>query len=66
MIIDNVLFQAAEKARIHYPEIAEFYSKKKGEGKHPICSLTHTARKMLRIVWALLKTGQDYSQSISD
>lgn len=65
-LLRYALFQAAEKARIHCPEIAEFYSKKKGEGKHPICALTHTARKILRIVWALSKTGQNYSQSISD
>ena len=65
-LLRYALFQAAEKARIHCPEIAEFYSKKKNEGKHPICALTHTARKMLRIVWALLKTGQNYSRSISD
>ena len=65
-LLRYALFQAAEKARIHCPEIAEFYSKKKNEGKHPICALTHTARKILRIVWALLKTGQNYSQSISD
>lgn len=65
-LLRYALFQAAEKARLHCPEIAEFYSKKKGGGKHPICALTHTARKILRIVWALLKTGQDYSQSISD
>ena len=65
-LLRYALFQAAEKARIHCPEIAEFYSRKKSEGKHPICALTHTARKILRIVWALLKTGQNYSQSISD
>jgi len=65
-LLRYALFQAAEKARIHCPEIAEFYSKKKNEGKHSICALTHTARKILRIVWALLKTGQNYSQSISD
>ena len=65
-LLRYALFQAAEKARIHCPEIAEFYSKKKEEGKHSICALTHTARKILRIVWALLKTGQNYSQSISD
>ena len=65
-LLRYALFQAAEKARIHCPEIAEFYSKKKNEGKHPICALTHTARKILRIVWALLKTGQNYSQTISD
>ena len=65
-LLRYALFQAAEKARIHCPEIAEFYSKKKNEGKHTICALTHTARKILRIVWALLKTGQNYSQLVSD
>ncbi len=65
-LLRYALFQAAEKARIHCPEIAEFYSKKKNEGKHPICALTHTARKILRIVWALLKTGQNYNQLVSD
>ena len=65
-LLRYALFQAAEKARIHCPEIAEFYSKKKDEGKHSICALTHTARKILRIVWALLKSGQNYSQLVSD
>ena len=65
-LLRYALFQAAEKARIHCPEIAEFYSKKKEEGKHSICALTHTARKILRIVWALLKTGQNYNQLVSD
>lgn len=65
-LLRHALFQAAEKARIHCSLLAEFYAKKKQEGKHSICALTHTARKMLRIIWALLKTGQNYSQSISD
>mgnify|MGYP003298002939 CR=1 FL=1 len=60
------LFQAAEKARIHSPELAEFYSKKRAEGKHPICALTHTARKILRIVWALMKSGQNYASSVTE
>lgn len=62
-LLRYALFQAAEKGRIHCPEIAEFYFKKKSEGKHPICALTHTARKILRIVWALLISGQNYNQS---
>jgi len=36
------------------------------KGKHSISALTHTARKLLRIVWVLLKTGQNYSQPIYD
>lgn len=65
-LLRYALFQAAEKARIHCVEIAEFYAKKKNEGKHPICALTHTARKILRIVWALLKTGQNYQSTFSN
>jgi len=64
-LLRYALFQAAEKCRIHSPELAEYYSKKKDEGKHPICALTHTARKILRITWALLKTGQTYTSNIS-
>ena len=60
-LLRYALFQAAEKARIHCPELAEYYSKKKSEGKHWICALTHTARKILRTVWALLTTGQSYN-----
>lgn len=54
------LFMSAEKARIHCPDLAAYYFSKKEEGKHPICALTHLARKMLRIIWALLKSGQNY------
>ena len=65
-LLRYALFQAAEKARIHCLELSEFYSKKKQEGKHSICALTHTARKMLRIIWALLRTGQNYNQIVAD
>ena len=65
-LLRYALFQAAEKCRIHSPELAEYYSKKKDEGKHPICALTHTARKILRITWALLKTGENYTSTISN
>lgn len=64
-LLRYALFQAAEKTRIHCPEFAAFYSKKKSEGKHPICALTHTARKILRTVWALLISGQNYNPTIS-
>ncbi len=65
-LLRYALFQAAEKCRIHSPELAEYYSKKKNDGKHPICALTHTLRKILRITCALLKTGQNYTSNISD
>ena len=60
-LLRYALFQAAEKARIHCPEFAEFYAKKKAEGKHWICALTHTARKMLRTIYSIMISGQDYS-----
>jgi len=60
-LLRYALFQAAEKARIHCPEFASFYAKKKAEGKHWICALTHTARKMLRTIWSIMRSGQNYS-----
>ncbi len=59
-LLRYALFQAAEKSRIHSPEFAEFYAKKRNEGKHWICALTHTSRKMLRTIWAILTKKENY------
>ncbi len=65
-ILRYALFLAACKCRIHCPEIAEYYSSKVAQGKHRICALTCTARKILRICWGMMKTGEFYSPKASD
>ena len=54
------LFLAAGKCRIHCPEIAEYYSSKVSQGKHRICALVCTARKILRMCWGMMKSGKPY------
>jgi transposase len=40
-----------------------YYQKKKTEGKHHNAALTATARKMLQVIYALLKKNEPFSQS---
>ena len=59
-ILRYALFLAAAKCRIHCPEIAEYYSSKVSQGKHRICALVCTARKILRMCWGMMKSGKPY------
>ena len=60
-ILRYALFLAAGKCRIHCPEIAEYYSSKVAQGKHRICALTCAARKILRMCWGMMKSGEFYT-----
>lgn len=56
------LIQAADKVRMHDPVFAEYYNKKKAEPKQYAHkrALALTARKLVRLVYHLLKTNQLY------
>lgn len=59
------LIEGANSVRLHTPEFAEFYSRKYQETpkhKHRR-ALVLTARKLVRLVYALLRTNQLYSPS---
>lgn len=38
----------------------EYYQKKRSEGKHHFVALTHVARKLIRVVFTLLKTNSQF------
>lgn len=65
-ILRHALFLAAGKCRIHCPEIAEYYSSKVSQGKHWICALVCTARKILRICWGMMRSGEFYSPKAAE
>ncbi len=65
-ILRHALFLAAGKCRIHCPEIAEYYSSKVNQGKHRICALACTARKILRMCWGMMKSGESYSPKTAE
>lgn len=43
------------------PALVAMYERQKARGKHHLVALSHVARKILHIVFALLKTGRPYS-----
>lgn len=43
------------------PALVAMYERQKARGKHHLVAVSHVARKLLHIVFALLKTGRPYS-----
>jgi transposase len=48
---------------IHNPTIYDFYIKKRKEGKVHRVALTHVAKKLIRIIFYLVKNENDFDQS---
>ena len=42
------------------PSFAAYLAKKRAEGKHYNVALTHAIKKLVRLIFALEKTGQTY------
>ena len=51
------LLMAARSTIVHNPNIAIYYQKKLSEGKHYNVICSHIARKLVRILYSLLKKG---------
>ena len=43
------------------PVFAEYLSKKHSEGKHYYVAISHAAKKLVRLIFAMQKSGQPYS-----
>lgn len=61
-ILRYALVCAAMKARIHSPTFAAYYAKKIAEGKYWMTAIVDCARKLLRIVWKLMTTGEKFEE----
>jgi transposase len=57
------LFQAAEYASRWSPALRQYRQKKLDEGKHYFVVMTHVAKKLVRIIYYLLKHRQYYDES---
>lgn len=42
---------------------AEYLAKKRAEGKHYNVALSHTAKKLVRLIYAMERSGQPYSKA---
>ena len=54
------LFQSARFVCIWEPAFAAYLEKKRGEGKHYYVALSHAVKKLVRLIFALQKSGQPY------
>ena len=58
------LFKAAFIISQIEPVFKEYYLKKKAEGKHHYVALTHVARKLVRVIFYLLKENEVYVSKV--
>ena len=54
------LYNAAKYVCLWEPSFAAYLAKKRAEGKHYNVALTHAIKKLVRLIFALEKTGQAY------
>ena len=54
------LYNAAKYVCLWEPSFATYLAKKRAEGKHYNVALTHAIKKLVRLIFALEKTGQAY------
>ena len=58
------LFNAAKYVCIWEPSFAAYLNKKRAEGKHYNVAISHAAKKLVRLIYALQTTGKTYSIAI--
>lgn len=58
------LIQAARLVAYRDETFGRYYAKKKAQGKHHFVVLSHTAKKLIRVIFHLLKTGQDFQPQL--
>ncbi len=54
------LFNATKYVCHWDPTFREYLAKKRAEGKHYNVAISHAAKKLVRVIWALEKSGQPY------
>lgn len=54
------LFNAAKYVCHWEPKFAEYLAKKRSEGKHYNVAISHVAKKLVCLIYALEKSGQAY------
>ena len=57
------LFNAAKYVCIWDPTFAAYLAKKRAEGKHYNVAISHAIKKLIRVIYALQKTGQPYRRA---
>jgi len=58
------LLMAARTVSMFEPTFAEYRDRKTAEGKHYNCAMTHVAKKLIRVIFHLMVTGETYQKKI--
>ena len=58
------LIQAARSATNWSPSLNVYLQKKLAEGKHYNCAISHVAKKLIRIIFYLLKYNRDFDENL--
>lgn len=56
----NAIFQATKSAYVIDPTMRAYVDRKRAEGKHFFVALSHGMKKMVRVIFAVLRSGKDY------
>jgi len=62
----RALWLAATIASFKDPAISEFYQRKRSEGKSHMTTLGHVSRKLVNIIFAVMRDNSPYSPAISN
>ena len=54
------LFEAAKRVCQWEPEFKAYLAKKRAEGKHYYVAISHVVKKLVRLIYAMMKRGQPY------
>ena len=54
------IFNATKYVCIHDPTFAAYLAKKRAEGKHYNVAVSHAAKKLVRLIYAMERSGQPY------
>jgi len=54
------LYNAAKYVCLWEPSFAAYFAKKRSEGKHYNVALSHVIKKLVRLIFALQRSGQSY------
>ena len=54
------LYNATKGVCLNDPSFAAYLAKKRAEGKHYNVAISHAAKKLVRVIWALQKSGDSY------
>ncbi len=57
------IFNATRYVCIHDPIFAAYLAKKRTEGKHYNVAISHAAKKLVRLIYAMEKSGQPYRKA---